>query len=169
MKFILKIIAKATERRHDKRYSSIDDFINDYNQVKDSVLKKFNEDEFKQRLKTNTLNPIDIQYILAMAEKDEMSRYLIANNINNFSAVIIALPISEEEKILTSIKNSYRSATEYNRFEQYDIFAKIAYDIIINSNNINIKQIAFAILEGCAEYRFYAQHLKEDVERNYSF
>lgn len=158
------IIEKATSHKKDKRYQNISEFINDYNTIKDRYFDEFNEQVFIERLVSNNVEANDIKELIKLATNGELSKFILVNKLTNFSHIILSLPITEQGIILESIYSTFCSATEYNRFEQYDIFSQIAYNVIVNSSNPNIKQIAAKILEGCAEYRFAAQHKLEDLK-----
>lgn len=157
------IISKATSRKKENRYQTIDEFIEDYNTIKNGCLAEFKEQEFINHIKSNNLNPNDIQELIKYARENSLSKFLLQNNINNFASVIISLPIDEQQTILSSILSSYCGATEYGKFEQYDTFSQIGYDVLLNTPNLNIKKIAYQILKGCADYRFSAKHKLDDI------
>lgn len=157
------IISKATSRKKEKRYQTIDEFIVDYETIKNSYFTEFKEQEFINNIKSNNLAAKDVQEIIKLANENTLSKFLLNNNINNFSNIIISLPVDEQRIILSSILSSYCEATEYGKFQQYDIFSQISYDVLLNTSDSNIKKLAYQILKGCAYYRFSAQHKLDDI------
>lgn len=158
------VIEKATSLKKEKRHNNVDEFIKDYNNIKDNFFLKFNEQEFIKRIKSNSIEANDIKEIIQLATNEKLSIFILLNNLTNFSDVILSLPFIEQGLILESIESTFYNATEHNKFEQYDVFSNIAYSVIINSQNPNIKQISSKILEGCAIYRFSAQEKLKDLK-----
>ena len=65
------------------------------------------------------------------------------------------------------IDRTYSEATGYGHFENYDLFAGIAYNVIRNSANMKIQRRAYSILEGCASYRYIVSGIEKNIRRGY--
>ena len=66
-------------------------------------------------------------------------------------------------QILTSIEDNYSDATGYGGWGNYDIFATIAYNLCLQSRDVEPKRIARRILEGCANIRYRAKDLLDSL------
>lgn len=65
------------------------------------------------------------------------------------------------------IDRTYSEATGYGHFENYDLFAGIAYNVIRNSDNVKIQKKAYSVLEGCARYRYNASDYLNEINIYY--
>jgi hypothetical protein len=65
--------------------------------------------------------------------------------------------------LLNNINSNYSEATGYKGFENYDLFAAVMYNYIRNSNHIQTQKIAYAVLKGCAQYRYKANDYLREI------
>ena len=75
--------------------------------------------------------------------------------------MIIEFESVYQEKILHSISSGYSEAIGYGGWSNYDIFARIAYYLCINLNDLEIRKNAKSILEKYANIRYEAIDLFE--------
>ena len=71
------IISKACSREKEKRYQTIDEFIEDYNTVKNKHIAEFKEKEFLINVRSNNLSANEVQEIIKLAKNNKLARYLV--------------------------------------------------------------------------------------------
>ncbi|PNK23353.1 hypothetical protein CBR59_28360 [Bacillus thuringiensis] len=64
-----------------------------------------------------------------------------------------------------TIQYNYVKSTGYGHFENYDIFANIAFRICDETKEGKIYQLARSILEGCAQYRWSSADLITELDK----
>lgn len=162
------VISKATERDRNKRYTSVDEMINDV----DSAVKEISYEEktknIAKNLKQGKISRDVEKYVMELMKKEKLSEYIVRNQLFIFWKVLIQFSEIDQISLLSEIDRTYSEATGYGHFENYDLFASIAYNVIRNSDNIIIQKIAYSILEGCADYRYNASNYLNEINTYYA-
>lgn len=70
---------------------------------------------------------------------------------------------------MREINNNYSAATGFGHFENYELFASLAYEFIKNSDKIHLQKLARSILDGCASYRYNAGNMLRDIDVSYPY
>ena len=156
------VISKATERNRAKRYTTMDEMIQDVN----SSVREISEEEKLQNIEVNLQHgeiSKDVEeFVMRLMRQEQLSNYIVRKQLYTFWKVLIQFNEIDQLALLGEIDRTYSEATGYGHFENYDLFAGIAYNVIRNSANMKIQRKAYRILEGCASYRYNASdYLKE--------
>lgn len=162
---ILKtIVERCICRDRTLRYDSIDQIIADI-QI---TLNVQSEEDKKNNIINKILNvQYDAQvheYIIALVSSDGLSKFIVSHSLSSFWELILNFETIYQVQILKSICNGYSQATGYGGWSNYDIFATIAYNLYLNSKEVEIKKLARILLEECAVIRFYAQDLLNNLQ-----
>lgn len=161
------VISKATERERSKRYSSLDNMLNDL----DVTLKDISEEERILLLEKDIqggINSPDVEkFILRLLSQEQLSNYIVNKQLNNFWKLLLEFKESNQEMLLANIDETYVKATGYGRFENYDLFAGIMYNYIRKSTDTKLQRIAYSVLDGCASYRYNAKDYLDEIKIYY--
>ena len=102
------------------------------------------------------------EFVMRLMRQEQLSNYIVRKQLYTFWKVLIQFNEIDQLALLGEIDRTYSESTGYGHFENYDLFAGIAYNVIRNSANMKIQRKAYSILEGCASYRYNASdYLKE--------
>lgn len=157
------IVDRCTYREKNSRYNSVEHIIKDVN----ATLKAQSEEQEKSNVVNKILNnQYDIlthQYILDLVLSNKLSKFLVKHNLSSFWSIIVEFESTHQIQILTSIEEGYAEATGYGGWENYDIFSHIAYNLYLESEDVESKRISKRILEGCAEIRYEARDLLDKI------
>lgn len=160
-------ISKATDRDRQRRYKNISDLKKDI----ESTEKEMEADEkyrsVMEKISKGIVAPDVLEHINNLICSNQLASFIIDNKVLNFEKIIIQLPISMQYDALLEIYRDYEQATGYGHFENYDIFANIAYSFIRLSKESRNQKIAYKILKGCANYRFNANTSLEQIEKSF--
>jgi len=141
------------------RYDSVREIIKDI----DLVINSVNKEENKQHAINNILNAqYDAQvheYVMALVKADKISKFVVKHRLLLFGELILIFGVMNQVKILPSLEHNYVNATGNGGWSNYDIFSKIGYHLCTTSTDLDVKQLARSILEGCANARFSAKDL----------
>lgn len=131
------------------------------------ILKSQGQEESRQ----NTINKIlngqyDVQvheYILDLVNTDRLNKFIVTYKLSSFGEIVMKFESIYQDKILHSVSLGYVEATGYGGWLNYDIFARIAYNLCLNLNDVEVKKIAKNILEECANIRYEAKKLLDQL------
>lgn len=157
------VISKSTDRNRNRRYNSLDEFIND---VVNSVRDISEEEKVKgieTKIQKGEIAPDVEEFILHLMQQGQLSVYLVKKQLYNFWRVLLEFSENDQLLLLREINSTYSEATGYSHFENYDLFAAIMYNIIRNSSDTKIQRIAYETLDGCAKYRYRANDYLEEI------
>ncbi|WP_201317545.1 protein kinase family protein [Paenibacillus sp. EPM92] len=157
------VVERCISRNKDLRYDSALHILNEV----DSILK--NQDQAAN--KQNTINKIlnnhyDAQvhdFIIGLTETDKISKFIVEHRLSTFWKLVLRFESGYQSQILQSISYNYVEATGYGGWGNYDIFAQIAYNLCLSLEDFEVKKIARSILEGCADIRYSARNLLEEL------
>lgn len=140
----------------------MDEMIQDVN----SSVKELSEEEkirkIEENLQRGEISKDVEEFVMRLMGQEKLSNYIVRKQLYAFWKVLIQFNEIDQLALLGEIDRTYSEATGYGHFENYDLFAGIAYNVIRNSANIKIQRKAYSILEGCASYRYNASdYLKE--------
>ncbi|MBC8586681.1 protein kinase domain-containing protein [Paratissierella segnis] len=161
------VISKATDRDRNKRYSRLDDMLNDL----DVTLKDISEEERILLLEKDIqggINSPDVEkFVLRLSAQEQLSYYIVNKQLNNFWKLILEFKESNQAMLLANVEETYAAATGYGHFENYDLFAGIMYNYIRKVTDNKLQRIAYRILEGCASYRYNAKDYLDEINIYY--
>ncbi|ACB85100.1 protein kinase domain-containing protein [Natranaerobius thermophilus] len=159
------VVEKCTSRNKEKRYETVDQVLSDI----ELKLKEQNRELDKKKVDNKIHKGIfDMQvsdYILRLVRSDRLCDYLVKHKLYSFGNIIVQFEKTDQINILQTINYGYIDATGFGQFHNYDIFARIAYFVCLNTDESKIFSIAKDILEGCAEYRYNAEDYLDEIEK----
>lgn len=155
------IVERCICRDKALRYDSVKHIISEI----EVILKSQGQEESKQ----NTINKIlngqyDAQvheFIMDLVNTDILCKFIVTHKLSSFGEIVIKFESVYQAKILHSISLGYAEATGYGGWSNYDIFARLTYDLCLNLKDSEVKRIAKSILEECANIRYEAKSLLE--------
>jgi serine/threonine protein kinase len=158
------IVEKCTSRNKEKRYESIDEILSDIEVKLNQRNRQVDKKQVLENILNNVFNIQVNEYVKELVITNTICSYLVKHRISTFGNIILELDPIDQIDTLQVINQSYVESTGYGQFQNYDIFASIAYIVCKNTNEENIHNIARDILEGCAHYRYSAANLLDEIE-----
>lgn len=157
------VVERCICRDRALRYDSVKEIISEIT----VILKSQGQEELKQNAINKILNgQYDTQvheFILDLVNTDRLNRFIVKRKLLSFAKIVMKFESVYQSKILNSISLGYAEATGYNGWSNYDIFARIAYDLCLNLKDTEVKKIARSILDECANIRYEAKTLLEQL------
>ena len=160
------VVVKCTARDKDNRYKSVDEIIIDIEGIIDAEKNIEEKKEIDFNISKGILTAKEASYISKLLSQEELCNYIVKHKLYNFSNIILQYNPVEQLKIMGVIDMGYAASTGYGHFENYDIYAQIAYQVYKKSTDIGIKRSAKSILEGCANIRWKANDLLQEIEKS---
>lgn len=156
------IISKATASKKEDRYNNIDEIIKDIEILK----KELNSEEIIEKIEKGIIDAEIVQYILEILNENGIVYLIHEYQLKDFHVIILKMSNEKQVKILEQIKNILPEIDGF-RFDNYDIFSNIAYEVYIGSSISMIKNICFEIVEYIAERinRFDSQRKLEKMKK----
>lgn len=155
------VVERCICRDKSLRYDSVKYIITEI----EVILKSQGQEESRQNAINKILNgQYDVQvheYILDLVNTDRLNNFIVTYKLSSFGEIVMRFESVYQAKILHSISLGYAEATGYGGWSNYDIFARIAYNLCINLKDAEVKRIAKSILEECATIRYEAKNLLE--------
>lgn len=161
------IIAKATHRDRKRRYQTIDDLIQDINNSTKDITEEEKTRIIFEKIKKSEITPDVEIFLLNLIQKEELSRFIVSNQLHNFGQLLLSLQEMDQVAALKELNRNYISATGYGHFENYDLFASIANYVIRNSKEFKVQNCAYTLLKGCSKYRYRATELLREINIYY--
>ncbi|WP_300453507.1 toll/interleukin-1 receptor domain-containing protein [Fusobacterium sp.] len=129
-----------------------------------------NFEKEKEKLTKGIVDNGVIQYIQTLLEKEMFCKFIVNRAKNNtipISNAILKLDNELQKKVMKNISDNYIYDIQSCRsgWETYDFFTNIADYVYHNSSNENIKNLAYEIIESCANNvgRYDAQDKLERI------
>lgn len=129
-----------------------------------------NFEKEKEKLTKGIVDNGVIQYIQTLLEKEMFCKFIVNRAKNNtipISNAILKLDNELQKKVMRNISDNYIHDIQSCRsgWETYDLFTNIADYVYHNSSNENIKNLAYEIIESCANNvgRYDAQDKLERI------
>ena len=129
-----------------------------------------NFEKEKEKLTKGIVDNGVIQYIQTLLEKEMFCKFIVNRAKNNtipISNAILKLDNELQKKVMRNISDNYIHDIQSCRssWETYDLFTNIADYVYHNSSNENIKNLAYKIIESCANNvgRYDAQDKLERI------
>jgi len=155
------VVERCICRDKALRYDSVKQIISEI----EVILKSQGQEESRQNAINKILNEqYDTQvheFILDLVNTDRLSKFIVTHKLSSFGEIVMKFESVYQAKILHSISLGYAEATGYGGWSNYDIFARIVYDLCLNLKDTEVKKIAKSILEECANIRYEAKDLLE--------
>ncbi len=159
------IVEKCTSRDKDKRYNSVDEILNDIDFKLNERSNKSSKEQVLVKIQNNILDIQVNEYIKELVKANKICDYIVKNKLHHFGVIILKFEQVDQIEILKAIQYNYVESTGFGHFENYDIFANIAYRICYETKEEKIYQLARSILEGCAEYRGSSANLISELDK----
>ncbi len=157
------IVERCICRDKSLRYDSIEHIIIDM----ETTIKQNEEKENKQNLVNNILNnkyePTVQDYIMELISSQKLCTFIVKYKLSTFWKLILQFEIVYQIKILNFIYGNFVESTGYGGWSNYDIYAQIAYNMIIHTEDTTVKSTAKSILDECTKYRYQAQKLWDSL------
>ena len=160
------IVEYSTKSLQAERYQDIDLLINAFEEINQSVVNGENIEEINQKILRGEYSISVEKYLMTLVANDKLASQIVANNWDNLVKILKECELSNQERIVNNISQNFAEATGVGGWDNYDLFASLAYEIIIDDFEQMIKRAAQQILEYCADIRFYAQRLLEKIPYN---
>lgn len=160
-------ISKAIDRDRQRRYRSIDDLKRDIESTEKEMEEVEKDKIVLERIKKGMVTPDVAAKINDLVVSKELAFFIIHNSLLNFDKILNQLSVNAQYDALRDIYTNYQEATGYGGFENYDVFANIAYRYIEASEEIKNQKVAYKILQGCAGYRYNAQNNLTAIQKRY--
>lgn len=159
------VVDKCTNRNKNNRYDSVGDILKDIEVILNQRDTQLNQRDILEKIQNKILDPQVAKFIDSLVKTDRICDYIVKHNLSMLGKVILQLEQVIQIEVLEAIDASYSEATGYSQFQNYDIFASIAYHICDNSSEIKVYSIAYNILKGCANYRYTAADYLKLVDK----
>lgn len=161
--FLKTIVERCISRDKSHRYDSIKEIITDVEVTLKYQKGQQDRAEIINQILNNKYDVIVHEYIMDLVQTGKLCNFIVSNRLFGFGELIMQFDSVHQIRILQSISSDFSEATGYGGWGNYDIFARIAYDICLNPLDLKIRAIAHSILEDCASIRFSAQNLLEQL------
>ncbi len=161
------VISKATNRDRTKRYSSIDEFIKDFENSTKEMSEAERHERIEQKIEKGEISPEVESFILTLIQNEQLSYYIVKRQLYNFGRLLLEFSETDQLSALTELNRNYSAATGYGHFENYDVFATLANYVVRNSNSTRIQKSAYELLDGCAKYRYSAENYLREIDMYY--
>lgn len=157
------IIEKATKNNRSDRYQSISEMQEAMENLTYSLEKGDDLEQNNRDIKQGKYSIVIENYLMQLVSSNKIASQVVANHWINLSNIILKCNNGNQQKIMNNIKDNFVEATGYGGWRNYDIFAKISYEIVLNAQVLEVKKLAYSILDGCAGYRYYAKDLLNSI------
>ncbi|SHK01023.1 hypothetical protein [Hespellia stercorisuis] len=157
------IVEKATKSAKEDRYQSIAELKDAFDRLYKSLLEGDNIEQINNDIHNGIYNVNVETYLLKLVSNDKLSAQIVSNNWNMISEVICKCDNENQLKIAINIQDTFVNATGYGGWENYDLFARLAYNIVQESDILSVRKVAYEILDHCASVRYGAKDLLDDL------
>ncbi|ELC8424884.1 protein kinase [Clostridium perfringens] len=158
------IVDRCITRDRKIRYDYASDVLKDIESIINDKGKEAERESTIDDIINCRFNVKVYNYIMSLVKSSSIGVFIVKHNLNDFGQIILNFEILKQRQILSAINSEFEKATGWNGWENYEIFANISYYIIKNSDDSNMKSIAMEILQVCANNRYYATRLLEEIE-----
>lgn len=110
-------------------------------------------------IENNVFNTQVQQFILGLVEEGTISQFIVNYKLSLSGLLFSKFNNIYQEQIISSILEHYVDATGFNGWSNYDVFARVAYDLYCNSKDLKVKKISKQLLEECSKMRYRAKEL----------
>jgi eukaryotic-like serine/threonine-protein kinase len=159
------IVEKCTSRNKDKRYETVDIILRDIEFKLIEQESRFDRQIILEKIQNGKFDIQINEFVNNLVSKEKICDYLVTNNLRSFGNIIVQFEQVDQIGILQAINYKYAESTGYGQFQNYDIFASIAYFVCINTEENKVYSVAHDILEGCAQYRYTAANYLEKLDK----
>lgn len=158
------IIERCISRDRQIRYNLAKEVLNDIDMVLQNEGKKDEKENIIRDIKRGNYNIKVHEFILSKVNDGIIGKFIVKYNLSSFGVTILKFANIYQRKIIDAIRNEFEEATGYGGWNNYDIFADISYYLCENAADDNVKNISKDILSKCANIRFTAKSLLEELE-----
>lgn len=157
------IVERCTSRNKSLRYDSVEHIINEIDVILKSQDQKDSRNIIIDKILNNYYDTQVHEFVIGLVYSDKISGFIVTHQLSSFGKIIEQFESGYQIKIIQSIAYKYSEATGYGGWSNYDIFADIAYYLCENSQYREVISTSKNVLEECAEIRYSAKNLLEEV------
>lgn len=157
------VVERCICRDKDLRYGSVQLIIKDIEVILKNQGQQEEREDTINKILNNKYDAGVHEYVLDLVDTDRLCKFIVTHKLSSFDEIVIKFENVYQEKILNCISAGYIEATGYGGWSNYDIFARITYNLCLSLKEIGTKKISKSILEGCAERRYTARNLYEGL------
>lgn len=158
---------KCTIRDKLKRYETVQEIIDDIELKLEEQNQVDQQNVILVKIQKNIVDIQVVEFINVIVNAEKICDYIVKYKLHSFGEIIVKLDQIDQIKILQNLNYGYSEATGYGGFENYDIFASIAFYVCNHNGEKKVYSLAHELLEGCAHYRYRASNLLRELE-NYT-
>ncbi len=153
------VIDKCINREKGHRYNHPLEIINDIEYILKTTKDEESTKIIVNNIENNVFNTQVQQFILGLAEEGTISQFIVNYKLSLSGLLFSKFNNIYQEQIISSILEHYVDATGFNGWSNYDVFARVAYDLYCNSKDLKVKKISKQLLEECSKMRYRAKEL----------
>lgn len=157
------VVEKSTKASKLDRFNDVDELIKSFDKIYNTYIKGVDIKEINDSIKNGNYDLNIENYLIQLAKNEMIATQIVANKWNKLSNILLKCDLQNQLNILKSINVNFIEATGYNGWSNYDLFAKISYEILVESNSTEVGKIAYKILEECSKKRYKANDLLESI------
>jgi len=157
------IIERCISRDRQIRYNLAKDLLDDIDMILKNQDKKNEEKNVISDIKMGYYNIKVHESILNKVNNNIIGKFIVNYNLSSLGVIILKFENIYQKRIIDAIRNEFEEATGYGGWSNYDIFAEISYYLCKNSTDDNVKNISKDILSTCANIRFTAKNLLDQL------
>lgn len=157
------VISKATNRNRSSRYNSFDEMIKDIGVSLNDISEQERIEKIERDIQNAVMAPDVQDFVIRLSGQEQLASYIVKKKLFSFWKLLLNFDEARQITLLNNINSNYSEATGYRGFENYDLFAAVMYNYIRNSNQIQTQRIAYAVLKGCAQYRYKANDYLQEI------
>lgn len=157
------IVEKSTKSAKEDRYQTISALQDAFNRLYKSLLEGDNIEQINNDIHNGIYNVNVETYLMKLVANDKLSSQIVSNDWNLLSDVICKCENENQLEIVNNIQDTFVNATGYGGWGNYDLFARLAYNIIQKSDILSVRKVAYEILDHCASVRYGAKDLLDEL------
>lgn len=157
------LVEKCTKDERNLRFKNIHLLKEALGSIHDYYIKGVNIKEINSNIADGIHTIIIEEYLLKLAKDSRLASQIVANKWIDLSNIILSCSTENQISIIKAIGGEFVEATGYKGWNNYDIFARISYEVLISSDNMTVCKNAYSILKECAKIRFAADRLLAQV------
>ncbi len=157
------LVERCTKSDKEDRYDSVISLSEAFDELINVINKSTNFSAMSTSIEDGNHTVAVEEYIVKLVDNNILASQIVTNNWIKFASVFINCEQGNQGKIINNISSTYIEATGYGKWENYDIFGKIAYDIVNSEVIIDVRKKAYDILSDCANRRYKIRDLSNTI------
>ncbi len=157
------IVERCTKSDKDDRYPSVVSLLVAFNELVNVINEDVNVSSISTSIGEGNHTVAVEEYIIKLVNHNMLTNQIVANKWIKFAFVFEECNQNNQEKIMRNISETYIEATGYGNWKNYDIFGRIAYDIMNCNLEISIRKEAYEIFKYCSSKRHNINNLRKTI------